>query len=87
MNTLADLEALRDTPALVQVANEQDERKGTVVSVTVTTDMPSETIPTALRVAVDRSLFTVRLANGTLLENVPGRHLAFPALPMPTVRL
>ena len=62
-----------------------EEAKGKILAVDPTTDLPAETIPDAIRVAIDRSQFTVRFDNGDLLDGrntriIPGRHLSFSEL-------
>jgi hypothetical protein len=45
-----------------------EEAKGKILAVDPTTDLPAETMPDTIRVAIDRSQFTVRFDNGGLLD-------------------
>lgn len=79
----AQLNALNGERVLVIFTD--GERNGTVSRVTPSTELPPETIPIRLRVAIDWSRFTVRFDDGMVLENIRGNSIHFPSLP--TVRL
>ena len=57
------------------------ERNGTVFRMTPSTELPPETIPIRLRVAIDWNRFTVRFDDGMVLENIRGNSIHFPSLP------
>jgi hypothetical protein len=65
----------------VQVICFDGQRNATVLSIIKPlTNIPPATIPIALRVAIGRSLFTVRFDDGVVLEYIPGSVACFPSL-------
>ncbi|HKE21109.1 MAG TPA: hypothetical protein VKB88_01900 [Bryobacteraceae bacterium] len=80
MHMLSRLENLMQEHVSVQMSDGNGQARGTVIDVYATSDMPSDTIPDAMRAAVDRSHFTVQLEDGRILNKVSGRRLHFPKL-------
>jgi hypothetical protein len=88
MDFLSYLQTLVGRRVLVAVRHAV-QAEGIVVAVDPTTDLPSDTILHAERIAIDRSQFTVQFSNGDLLDGsntrvISGRHMWFPNLPVIT---
>ena len=77
MQMLSRLENLMQERVSVQTGDGNVQAKGTVIDVYATSDLPAATIPDAIRIAIDRSNFTVQLEDGRIITKVSGRRLHF----------